>query len=138
MTLYEEPESIVLTGRIIDEIKLTTTDEFGNNDVYYAMKVKKVHKAPCYIQSGDIILIVTGGNDGLCGVDLQAATPYTLATYSENSDPLQSSQMVMVRVGSCDYVDQGALPPAPDKRLLRAYKAANPHPTTCPVVPPPS
>jgi hypothetical protein len=130
-TLYEK-DSIVLRGRILDEIKLTTTDEFGNYDRFFAFKVKKVHKAPCYIQVGDVILVSTGGNDGLCGVELlPPGTPYTFSGSSDNSNP-EEPTMVQVRVGSCDYLVEGNNPPKADKRVLGAYKKANPHPTTCP------
>jgi hypothetical protein len=132
-TLYENSNSIVIAGRVLAELKLTTTDEFGNYNRYFAFKVRQVTKAPCYIQKDDVILITTGGNSGLCGVDLQPDTRYTLEAYALNSNPLEPS-MVQVGIGSCNYIGPGDLPAA-DKQVLRKYSKANPHPTKC--APPP-
>jgi hypothetical protein len=129
-TLYENPSSIVLEGRNIEQLKLTTKDENGNHNVYYAFKVKWVHKAPCYIQKDDVIMVSTGGNSGLCGVNLKPNTRYTFEAYALNSNPLEAPAIVQVGVGSCSYLVEGDVPVG-DRQILRAYSKANPHIAKC-------
>jgi hypothetical protein len=117
--LNDVPNAVVLTGRIIGELKLTNpTDQY--RDLYYAFKVNRVLKAPCTIHDGNLILVSTSASSALCGVQLKTNTLYTLSAYAA----FQQDGAVEVQVGSCDYRNEGELS-AEDKQTIRQYQKNN-------------
>jgi hypothetical protein len=120
--LYDTPDSIVIAGRITGELKLTTTDDFG--DRYFAMRVAKVYRAPCSIQEQDVIIVSTSASSASCGLDLKPFSRYIFSVYAVEQDNALLPAAVQVSVNSCAYNFEGVLS-TEDKTVLREYKTSN-------------
>jgi hypothetical protein len=130
-----EPDSIVIVGKINDEIKLdttnTTTDEIRNR--YFTFKLRRVIKAPsCSMQVNDTIIVSTSASTASCGLNLQPNTWYTFSAHasSPQDGDLLLPLAVQVQVGACAYNAEGNLPQA-DRPTLRAFDRQQSHQRNC-------
>jgi hypothetical protein len=125
-TLYDNPDSTLIAGRIIDE--LTATD--GSYDRHFVFNVNKVFKA-CSIQAEDNIIVSTSFSSASCGLDLQPNTQYILSAHAME-DNLDLPTVVRVSVGSCDYNAEWPVGVSDeDKRALRLYMNTTQSHTNC-------
>jgi hypothetical protein len=134
--LYHNVDSIVIAGKILDEIKQVAPSNDDIQTRYFAFKVKWVIKSPtCTIQKDDVIIVSTGASTASCGLDLQPNTRYTFSAFAVEADFAVLPNVVQVSVGSCAYHVQGDLSVA-DQQTLRQYTKENePYPKKCTTTP---
>jgi Tissue inhibitor of metalloproteinase len=119
--LYDNPDSTVIAGRVINE--LATTD--GSFERYFVFKVNQVYKA-CSIQVQDMIVVSTSYSTASCGLNLVNNTQYIFSAHSVAEDNNLPSSLVQVSVASCDYNSEWSYVSEEDKRTLRQYKQNEP------------
>jgi hypothetical protein len=119
-TLYNNPDSTVIAGRIIDELKLTTVGS-SQGQKYYTFKVKQVYKTCSPLQRDDTIIVSTSASSASCGLDLEPDTRYVVSARETEIDSMNVPTVFQVNVGLCNY--HAKLPIAPEVTLaLRQYR----------------
>jgi hypothetical protein len=132
--LFESPNSTVIAGRIIHELKLATTTPDETMNRYFAFIVKQVYKS-CTLQTNDVIMISTSASTASCGLNLESNTGYIFSAFQE---PTADDGIFRVSVAACNY--NAKLPIAEGlKRTLRQFRinSANSQYLNCPKAPAP-
>jgi hypothetical protein len=151
--LFNNLDSIVIAGRIIDEIKTSSSSSTSNEmmDRLFAFRVQQVYKVcpSSGLQAGDLILVSTRSSTAACGLNLQPFTSYIFSalpvesntnTTNTTNDMNPLNSVFQVSVQSCDY--NAELPIAANlKQTLRQFRnnATNVQFSNCgPPSPPPT
>jgi hypothetical protein len=101
-TLYNNPESTVITGRIMDELKLTTTSTGSPDQKYFTFKVKHVYKS-CSVQPDDTIVVSTSASSALCGLTLEPDAQYVFSAHEAEPESMNLPSVFRLNVGLCNF-----------------------------------
>lgn len=108
--------NVVAAPRPIRQNSTRSEQENINDDVNFTVEIIQLYKEEDDVQYGEELTFVTGGNSGLCGVDLAVGEEYLIDLYpSSNDDQLYAQLCGMFRtwssvtdeeateLESCDY-----------------------------------